>query len=209
MLGSVRTRRIHARVEMNGERGTLVMEQKRPSKIRTAITIGDDISVRGYDGVIAWQVDPDGSGARLTPDATGNVARESDFDGALAHYRDEGSRAEYAGRLKFQGRDVFKLKLRRKDGNMSYYYLDPETGLETALEFGRDIGGREVRFLSVFRNYRTVGGLKFAFLIDSRGEESDERMTLEIESVELNPEIDDSRFSLSGNRRGGEIARAR
>lgn len=186
--------------------GTLSIEQKRPSKIRSEITIRGETVIRGYDGASAWEIDSHGNVSRLSPDETGNMAREADFDGALLDYRGKGKLAKYAGRLMFHGRDVYKLMLRWMDGNVSYYYLDAGTGLEAAEEIGRDLGGREVRFLSTFGDYRGVGGLKIAFLIEARDEESGERQTVRVDSVELNPSIDDARFSLAGDRHEGKIA---
>jgi hypothetical protein len=205
-LESIKTRRVHARIESGGEKGTLSIEQKRPSKIRFEIAIGGETVVRGYDGAYAWEIDSHGAGSKLSPDETGNLAREAEFDGPLLDYRANGRRVEYAGRPAFQGRNVSKVMLRWKDGNVSYYYLDPDTGLETAEEIGRDLGGREVRFLSVFGDYRGVGGIKIAFSIDTRGEETGERQTVRVDSIELNPGIDDARFSLAGNRHEGAIA---
>jgi outer membrane lipoprotein-sorting protein len=207
-LSSVKTRRIHARVEANGQAGTLLVEQKRPSKLRTETRIGGETLIRAYDGSSAWELDPRGEGMRLSPDETGNMAREADFDGPLIGYRERSSSVEYAGRVKQEGRDAYKIKLRWKDGNVSYYYLSPDTGLETSEEIGRDLGGREVRFVFHLQDYRAIGNLTIPFRIDSVNEEAGESQSVRIDSVEINPVIDDARFSPGiPHRREGEIAR--
>ena len=54
--------------------------------------------------------------------------------------------------------------------------------------------GREVSLEENFSDFREVDGLVFPFHIETHLTDRPEAITITVEKVELNPEIDDSRF---------------
>ena len=187
-----------------------LVEQKRPGMMRTELTLRGMTYVRVFDGNRGWQ-ERLGNGkvesgpSWLSGDDTRNLSEEADFDGALVDYRSKGGVAAYAGRIPLEGKSTYKIKLRLKDGNVFYYYLDAGTSLETKWEGGRDIEGRELMFESVFRDYRAVDGQRVAFRIDSISPENGQRQTVVFDRVEMNPPIDSTRFAFPAG--GGNVSR--
>jgi len=59
----------------------------------------------------------------------------------------------------------------------------------------RKYEGQELPVESYFSDYREVGGLKFAFAIDSGSSAKDLTQKIRIEKIELNPELNDAVFA--------------
>ena len=59
----------------------------------------------------------------------------------------------------------------------------------------RQAQGKEIPMQSYFRDYREVGGMKFAFAIDSGSSASDLTQKIIIEKIELNPQVPESEFA--------------
>lgn len=201
-LRAVSTRRIHARITMDGQAGSLQIEQKRPNLFRSEIAFGREKYIRAYDGSSAWEADAEGNISTLSSDERGNMARESDFDGPLIDHASKGITAGITAAHSGPA----KIKLRWKDGNVFYYYLDPKTYLEALTDTSHDSGGRELRIQSTFRDYRPVNGLQFAFHIDV-SEDGAARQSIQIEKIELNPSIPDIRFTRPEKHSDDSIAR--
>ena len=69
------------------------------------------------------------------------------------------------------------------------------------------MNGKEVVFLSSFKDYRTVGGIQFPFRIESQAKGNENRQEIVITRVELDTPIDDARFALPHD--AGEAGRER
>ncbi len=210
-LRAVAAKRFSGRISFNGDPEVrFVVEQKRPALLRTETKLRGLTYLRVFDGTRGWQErigeGEDQSGPSWLPeDETGNLAEEADFDGAFVDYRSKGSAVSYAGRVPIDGKPAYKIKLRLKDGNVFYYYLDAVTALEMKWEGGRDIEGREVMFESLFRDYRVVDGQRIAFRIESVSPENGQRQTVVFDRVEMNPPLDGARFAFPSG--GGNVSR--
>ena len=89
--------------------------------------------VQAYDGSTGWQVQP--FGGRKDPQLMGeddlrDLLIDSDFDGPLVDYKEKGNTVEYLGHDVVDGDDALRLKVTLKNGDILYYYLDPDTFLE-------------------------------------------------------------------------------
>lgn len=187
-----------------------LVERKRPGLLRTETAFQRFTYVSVFDGGRGWRERLAGGAVQSGPswlpgDDARNLSEEADFDGPLVDYRSKGSVAAFAGRVPLDGKMAYKIKLRLKDGNVCYHYLDPVTWLETKWEGGRDIDGRELMLETRFRDYRGVDGQRIAFRIESVFPESGRRQTVVFDRVEMNPPVDGARFVFPVG--GGSVSR--
>jgi len=199
-LKAIRSQRVTGTISFAPDAsGPLVVELKRPGKLRMEIQIQGQTIVRVYDGKgSGWMVNP------LAPETgpiamNGNdlrsIADESDFDGPLLDYRAKGTRIEYAGKDAVEGKPAYKLKLVTKSGDERTYFIDSATFLLLKWQGLRQSGDQEIPVESFYRDYREVGGVKFAFEVDTGAPGSGQSQKLAIEKIELNVDLDDSRFT--------------
>jgi outer membrane lipoprotein-sorting protein len=178
--------------------GPFVVELKRPRKMHMEFTIQGSTMVRVYDGKSAgWANNPFAGKSNpepMTEEELKNISEESDFDGPLVDYRAKGNQIELVGKDKVEGKEVYRLKLTTKNGAVRFYLFDSETFLLLKWEGKRKYKDQELPVESFFRDYRDVGGLQFAFEIDSGASAEEINQKILIDKIEIDPEISDSRF---------------
>jgi hypothetical protein len=124
-----------------------------------------------------------------------NITEEADFDGPLVDYRKKGNTVELAGKDKVEDKDVWRVKLTTKNGDVRYYLYDATTFLLMKWEGKRRADGKEFPIESYFTDYRDVGGVKFAFRIDSGSSPTDLTQKIITEKIELNPQVPEADFA--------------
>jgi outer membrane lipoprotein-sorting protein len=178
--------------------GPFVVELKRPRKMHMEFTIQGSTVVRLYDGKSAgWANNPfagKNNPEPMTEDELKNISEESDFDGPLVDYKAKGNQIALVGKDKVEGKEVYRLKLTTKNGAVRFYLFDSETFLLLKWEGKRKYKDQELPVESFFRDYRDVGGLQFAFEIDSGASTEEINQKILIDKIEIDPEISDSRF---------------
>jgi len=200
-IKAVRAERVTGTISFApGVDGPFQVELKRPLKLRMEVTVQEQTIVRVYDGHgSGWTVNPFApSGAAgpvaMTGDDLKNITDESDFDGPLVDYQTKGNQIEAAGKDEVEGKPALKLKLTTKAGDVRTYYFDAATFLLLKWEGVHKTGDQGFPVESFFRDYRELSGLKFPFEIDTDSPGSNRKQKLNIDKIELNPELDDARF---------------
>jgi outer membrane lipoprotein-sorting protein len=199
-LKAIKAQRITGNISFGpGAEGPVVVELKRPGKMHMEVTIQGQTIVRVYDGRgSGWIVNPFAEDKGVVPMSGNdlqNIADESDFDGPLVDYQSKGNKIEYLGKDEVDGKPAEKLKLTTKSGDVRTYYLDAATLLLIKWEGIRKNDDKEIPVESFFHDYREVNGIKFAFEIDSDSPGTPQSQKLTIEKIELDPVLDDSRFT--------------
>jgi outer membrane lipoprotein-sorting protein len=178
--------------------GPFFVELKRPRKMHMEFSMQGSTMVRVYDGKSAgWANNPFAGKNNPEPMAEEelkNISEESDFDGPLVNYKAKGNQIELAGKDKVEGREVYRLKLTTKNGDVRFYLFDSETFFLLKWEGKRKFKDEDMPVESYFRDYHDVGGLQFAFEIDSGTSAEEINQKILIDKIELDPEISDSRF---------------
>jgi len=123
-----------------------------------------------------------------------NISDESDFDGPLVDYKQKGNLIALVGKEDVDGKPAYRLKLTNKKGEMRSYIFDAGSFRLVKWEGTRKIGERDVPWESAFRDYREVNGLQFAFEIDSDAPGTGQAQKIIANTIEVNPEIDESHF---------------
>ncbi len=196
-MRAINSERVSGQISFGDVTGPFAVELKRPLKMHMQITIQDKTMVRVYDGKQGWANNP--FAGKMEPEAMSgeelkNITEESDFDGPLVDYKSKGNQIELVGKDKFEEQDVWRLKLTTKNGDVRFYLFDANSFLLLKWEGKRKFQDQEIPVESHFSDYREVGGVKFAFAIDSGSSPTELTQKIRIEKVELNPDLNDAEF---------------
>jgi outer membrane lipoprotein-sorting protein len=198
-LRAIHSERVSGRISFGDVTGPFVVELKRPLKMHMQLTIQNQTMLRVYDGQSqGWANNP--FAGKMNPDAMSedevrNISEESDFDGPLVDYKSKGNQVELVGKDKLNDKDVWRLKLTTKSGDVRYYLFDATSFQLLKWEGKRKFEGKEFPVESYFSDYREVGGLSFAFAIDSGSSATDISQKIRIDKIELNPDLNDAEFA--------------
>ena len=182
-----------------GVEGVFAVELKRPHKMHTEITVEGQKIVRVYDGNAAgWVINPFAENKDVQPmsaEDLKSISDEADFDGPLVDYKSKGSQIEFVGKETLDDKPVYRLKLTNKNGDVRFYVFDASSFLLTKWEGTRKVEDKSIPWESFFSDYRDVNGLKYAFQIEAGSPGTNLKQSLVAEKIEIDPQIDDSRFT--------------
>lgn len=198
-LRAVHSMRMPGRMSVGPEDLAMVVEMKRPDKIRVDTSGRGRAAVQAYDGRIAWGILPTGSGRAevLPPDQAKAIAEQADIDGPLVDPAAKGSRVELVGREgKVDGRTAFKLKVTRREGDVAYYFVDARTYLPIRVEATRTVRGRPIEVEGTMGDYRDAGGFLWPHRLENGASGMPDKQVITIEKIEVDPPIDDARFRM-------------
>ena len=177
--------------------GTLLVEMKRPSKLREQVTIADKTMLRTTNGKEGWvinQFEEDPGPKPVPATELANMLQKADFDRPLVDYKEKGTKAELAGRDKVEDKDAFKLKVTLKDGQIRYDYIGTSSYLELKWEGRVKKDDEDFQAESFFHDYRSVEAVMYPFEIDSDSPGSESRQKIIFDKIEVNPALNDARF---------------
>jgi outer membrane lipoprotein-sorting protein len=184
-----------------GNEWPFVVEHKRPNLMRMEIELQGTKLIRVFDGARGWQKQPQSPAPeQLAGDDLHNIANEADFDNALIDTAAKG-KAELLGKEPIGGaagaggKPAYKVQVTLKNGDLFYYYIDAASYLPIHWEGSRMISGKPVLFESDFNDYREAGGVKYPFQIVSSIKGSVQKQKITFTKIEINPPIDDARFT--------------
>ena len=179
---------------------TVGQANSRPNLVRETFSIQGMTGVQAYDGNNGWQIQP--FGGRKDPQLMGDddmrdLLIDSDLDGPMVNYKEKGNTVEYLGHDVVDGDDALRLKVTLKNGDILYYYLDPDTYLEIRRETQEFIRGSVRESASELGSYKPVAGVMFPFSI-AAGPKNDptQWQTISVEKIEVNVPIDNSEFAV-------------
>ena len=125
------------------------------------------------------------------------LVEEANFFGPLVDYQAQGNRVEYIGKDTLDGDDVYRLKVTLKNGDIYYYYLDPETFLEVRMEKVQFIHGAVRETVVECGSYKLVGGvyMPFTYEVGSR-QNPESRSKITYDRIEPNVTLDPAEFRM-------------
>ena len=204
--GIEKIRAIHAlrmtgKVQQGGGFTALVSSTAlAPNLRRETFTVQGMSDIQAYDGSTGWHVSP--FGGRKEPELLGEddlrgLTEEADFYGPLVDYQKKDNRIEYLGHDTVDGDDVYRLKVTLANGDMLYYYLDPETYLEIRVEKVQFIRGSVRESFRNLGSYKLVAGVYFPFSIEAGSKQNPEDATkITIDTIEANIAVDLQEFKM-------------
>jgi len=185
-----------------GRIAKVVLEMKRPGLYRLEFSAQGTKAVFAHDNESGWQIAP--LEGQLEPERTKpeNDAPpgldERDVEGHLVNWREKGHLVELMGIEALESGDAYKLKVTLKSGAVRYDYIDVESRMRVRSDITQMMQGREVQVEEIFSDFREVDGIIFAHAVETHISDRPESIRIIVESVDLNPELEDERFMFPG-----------
>jgi hypothetical protein len=200
-LKSLASVKLTGKLLVNGGRFEMAYSQtkKRPGEVRTEATVQGLTMVQAYDGKEGWKISPfqgRKDPEKMAPDDTKSLIEDAEVDGPLVDWQAKGSTVEYLGTEDVDGTQAHKLKVTRKNGDVSYVYLDPDHFLEIRVRTQRTERGAQVEVETDLGDYEKVGGVFVPFSIEAGQKGSSDKQKIVIEKAEANVPADDTLFQM-------------
>ena len=169
-IKAIHSYRASGKWQQGGLAAQVGLDAKEPDLLRTTFTIQGMTAIQAYDGSIGWQISP--FQGRKDPEQLGeddlrDLAEDADFHGPLVDYQQKGNTVEYLGHDAVEGDDALRLKVTLKNGDIIYYYLDPDTYVEIRTERQQFIRGSVRESITDLGSYKQVAGVYYPFSIES------------------------------------------
>jgi len=192
---SMRATARYIQVAQGGTEIPITVWYKVPEKTRIEMSQNSHEAVYVVTSESAWMCDASRGlpEPTLLPEEQARIARDNADVYPFIDYQKKGNKIEYLGTEEFEGANVYKIRLIQKTGTESLHFLDVQTGRELKITITVRLEGKSVTHETIERDFRRVGWLLLPFTTETLiGGVLVRKMV--IESVELDPEIDDSLF---------------
>jgi hypothetical protein len=199
-IKSIKSYRMTGRFQAGSLTAQVGKEALAPNMVRQTFTIQGMTEIEAYDGAAGWKISP--FEGRKDPELMGEddlreLMEDADFYGPLVDYQQKGNKIEYLGHDTVDGDDALKLKVTFKNGDLAYYYLDPETFLEIRIEHVRYIRGAVQEDFSESGSFKQVGGVYYPFSLESGTKQNPANTTkITIDKIEINVSMEKSHFQM-------------
>lgn len=199
-IKSVRSAKLTGRMMMGpGIEAPMTLTWKRPASFRMEFTVQGMTGIQGYDGSTGWQVMPfmgKTDAEKMSEEDLKNAEEQADFDGQLVDWKEKGHQVELLGKEATEGTEAWKLKVTKKNGDVTMIWIDAEAWLEIRNAGKRKVRGQEAEFETSIGDYKEVGGLLIAHSLQVTVKGAPVSQNLMIDKVELNVEVPDGQFTM-------------
>jgi hypothetical protein len=175
--------------------------KKSPDQVRTEASLQGMTQIEAYDGKEGWKVSPffgRKDPERMSADDVKALVEDTEIDGPLADWKTKGSTVEYLGTEDVDGTPAHKLKVVRKNGDVSFVYLDPDHFLEIRIVTQRVRQGAHEEIETDLGDYEKAGGVFVPTSIEVGRKGAPDKQTVVIDKVEANVPVDDTIFQFPG-----------
>jgi hypothetical protein len=198
-LHAVQSLRLKGKMLVNQGQIELAYTQtkKRPGLVRAEGTLQGMTLVQAYDGTEGWKISPFGGRKdpeKMSVDEAKSLVEDAEIDGPLVDWEAKGSTVEYLGPEDVDGTLAHKLKVVRKNGDVSYVYLDPDHFLEIRILTQRLEQGAQVEVETDLGDYEKIAGVYFPFSIEAGPKGSTDKQKIIIDKAEANIPAEDALF---------------
>src|SRR5882762_7099693 len=187
---------VQGRIELG-----FVQTKKRPDEVRTEASLQGMTQIEAYDGKEGWKVSPffgRKDPERMSADDVKALIEDSEIDGPLVDWKMKGSAVEYLGTEDVEGTLAHKLKVVRKNGDVSFVYLDPDHFLEIRVLTQRVRHGAHEEVETDLGDYEKAGGVFVPTSIDFGRKGAQDKQRVIIDKIEANVAVDDTIFHFPG-----------
>ncbi len=171
--------------------------KKRPDEIRTEATLQGMTQVEAYDGKEGWRISPfrgRKDPEKVSADDLKALMEDAEIDGPLVDWKAKGSTVDYLGTEDVDGTLAHKLKVVRKNGDVSFVYLDPDHFLEIRVVTQRVRHGAQEEVETDLGDYEKAGGVFIPTSIESGRKGGPDKQKVVIDKAEANVPVDDAIF---------------
>jgi hypothetical protein len=174
-----------------------VQTKKRPGEVRTDATLQGMTIVQAYDGKEGWRVSPfqgRKDPEKMSADDIKSLMEDAEIDGPLVDWKAKQSIVEYLGTEDVDGTLAHKLKVVRKNGDVSFVYLDPDHFLEIRILTQRTKHGAQEEVETDLGDYEKISGVFVPTSIESGRKGDPDKQKIVIDKAEANVPVDDAIF---------------
>jgi hypothetical protein len=178
-----------------------VQTRKRPDDVRSEASLQGMTQIEAYDGKDGWRIapffgrkDPE----RMSADDVKALVEDAEMDGPLVDWQAKGNTVEYLGTEDVDGTPAHKLKVTRKNGDVSFVYLDPDHFLEIRVLTQRTRHGAQEEIETDLGDYEKAGGVFVPTSIEFGRKGDPDKQKIIIDKVEANVPVDDTIFHFPG-----------
>jgi len=199
-LKNIETLHIEGHMMMGpGMEAPITLEMKRPSSMRMEFVFQGMTGIQAYDGETGWQIMPfTGSSEpeKMTGSDLEQVRDQADIDGPLVDYEEKGHTVELLGTEDVDGTDAYKIKLTKKSGDETIFFLDTEYCLEIKSRSTADMQGTEIEVEVSYGDYKEVAGVMMAHAITQAAQGAPGGMSITFDKIEANIDLAAERFAM-------------
>ena len=199
-IKAIKSVRMTGNFDAGGFKAIVGELSKRPDMVKETFSLQGMTQVQAYDGSSGWQISPFGGRKdpeMLVEDDVRGLSEDADIDGPLVDAQAKGNKIEYLGHDQVDGDDAYKLKVTLKNGDIFYYYLDPDTYIEIQIEKQQLIRGSVRESVTMLGSYKPVNGVMYPFSIESGPKNNpDQRGKITVTKMEANVPVEDSEFKM-------------
>src|SRR5881275_2644693 len=177
--------------------------KKRPDEVRTEASLQGMTQIEAYDGKEGWKVSPffgRRDPERMSADDVKALLEDTEIDGALVDWKAKGSTVEYLGTEDVDGTPAHKLKVVRKNGDVSFVFLDPDHFLEIRIVTQRMRHGAHEELETDLGDYEKAGGVFVPTSIEEGPKGAPDKQRIIIDKVEANVPVDDAIFHFPASK---------
>jgi hypothetical protein len=175
------------------------MQIKKPHKSRFEIDFAGKTAVQVYDGQHGWKLRPYLSRDDVEPFTADEAKSEESrtaLDDPLIDYAAKGTRIALEGTEAVDGHDAYKLKLTLRNGEVQNVWVDAQSFLDVKVEgIPRRMDGRMHKVFVYQGDFHAEKGLIMPHLYVTSVDGYPGAHRMIVESVTVNPSLDDSRFA--------------
>ena len=179
----------------------------RPDFVRQNLSLQGMTAVQAYSGATGWQTNP--FRGRKDPELMGednlrDLMLAADFDGPLVDSAEKGNKIEYLGHDLVEGDDALRLKVTLKNGDIVYYFLDPDTYLEIRKEIQQFVRGSVRERVVDLGSYKAVDGVMYPFSISEGPKNNPGAQITTVDKIAVNVPMQEADFALPASLRTEE-----
>ena len=170
---------------------------------------GQSIKAQVFDGEVSWGINMmSQKPEKSDQETTDNLKLDNnDFPDSFMDYKSKGYTAELIGKETVDGTETFKVKLTKepktvdgkKEDDITFYFFDTENYVPIAIQTEvREGPGKGMIMEITMSDYQEVEGLYLPFS-QTQGIKDQPSIPLIIDSIELNPTIEEKEFKFPEN----------
>lgn len=185
---------IKAKVSQMGMEMPMEMKIKKPDMFIVSIEMQGQKMVQAFDGQKGWMIAPwvSTDPQELSGDQLAQAKGQADMEGELYNYEKKGSTAELMGKVNVDGKEMFRIKLTDKNGNLKDYFIDANTYLVSKVKSKVSAQGQTVEVEQIMSENKTIDGITMAMKIESKSPMGTALILME--EVKFNEKFDDAIF---------------
>jgi len=174
-----------------------VQMKKRPGEVRTEGTLQGMTQIEAYDGKEGWKISPfqgRKDPEKMSADDVKSLMEDAEIDGLLVDWKAKGSTVDYLGTEDVDGTPAYKVKVVRKNGDVSFVFLDPDHFLEIRVVTQRIKHGAQEEVETDLGDYEKTGGVFIPTSIEAGRKGDPDKQKIIIDKVEANVPADEAIF---------------